>query len=277
VQSLTRVRGAERKKIIAKYLKMIDVLILDETHHGSAKSFYRLMQRIQAPFRFGLSGTPFGNADGNGLMVEACFGPVVARVTNEELIQRGVSARPTIRFVEVDKPEIEENLDWHTVYKQGIVLNEHRNQLIAGEAKRFAKANKPCLIMIRELWHGDNLSKLLTEMKVKHAYVHGQMLSANVERSKVKFEAGKFNVLIASPIFGEGVDIPAIRSLIIADGGQSVREVLQKIGRGLRKKDGGDNVLDVVDFADTGHTWLARHSQERMNIYVDEGFEVIAQ
>jgi len=34
-------------------------------------------RRVDAPFRFGLSGTPFGLADGKGLMVEAAFGPVV--------------------------------------------------------------------------------------------------------------------------------------------------------------------------------------------------------
>lgn len=274
VQSISRARGAAQKRVIAKYLKTIDVLVLDETHHASAKSFYRLIQRIDAPWRFGMSGTPFGLADGKGLMVEAAFGPVVARVTNDELIELGVNARPTIRMVEITKPEIDSSLDWQGVYKEGIVLNEERNGLITGHAARFAKKKWPTLVIVRELWHGDNLCSLMRDAGVAHAFVHGQMSTTEVERQKVRLTEGKIRVLIASPIFGEGVDIPSVRALIVADGGQSTANVLQKIGRGLRaKKD--DNRLDVVDFSDLTHRWLSRHSQERLALYESEGFRVI--
>lgn len=275
VQSLTRVSNKAQKKIIAKYLKTIDLLFLDETHHASAKSFYRLIQRIDAPWRFGMSGTPFGLADGKGLMVEAAFGPVVERVTNEELIALGVNAKPTIRMVEIDEPEIDTDLDWQSVYKEGIVLNEYRNGLVAKWAAKFAKKEWPTLIIVRELWHGDNLCSLLQAAGVKHAFVHGQMPTDAVERQKERLVEGKIHVLVASPIFGEGVDVPSVRALIVADGGQSTAAVLQKIGRGLRRK-AKDNRLSVIDFADTTHKWLARHSQERVALYENEGFKIIS-
>lgn len=280
VQSLTRGRGDAQKRVIAKYLKTIRLLILDETHHASAKTFYHLVQRVDAPWRFGMSGTPFGLADGKGLLVEAAFGPVVERVTNEELIGLGVNARPTIRMIEVTEPELDDDLDWRTVYQEGIVLNEARNAAVVEEAAAFARKGWPTLVLVRELWHGDKLAQGLQAQRVRHAFVHGQMPTDEVERHKHRFVEGKVLVLIASPIFGEGVDLPAVdefpgvRALVIADGGQSVANVLQKIGRGLRKKK-GDNLLAVVDFADTTHKWLARHSQERVALYEGEGFEVI--
>ncbi len=275
VQSLTRARGDAQKRVIAKYIKSIDLLILDETHHASAKTFYRFVQRVDAPWRFGMSGTPFGLADGKGLLVEAAFGPVVARVTNEELIGLGVNARPTIRMIEITEPKLDAGLDWQSVYKEGIVLNKTRNVVIAREAGVFARKEWPTLVLVRELWHGDEISGLLKEARVPHAFVHGQMPTDEVERQKDRLTEGKIYVLIASPIFGEGVDIPSVRALVIADGGQSVANVLQKIGRGLRRKQ-GDNRLDVVDFADTTHRWLARHSQERVSLYESEGFEVVS-
>lgn len=274
VQSLTRVRGDAQKKIIAKYLKTIELLMLDETHHASAKSFYRLVQRIDAPWRFGLSGTPFGLADGKGLMVEAAFGPVVSRVTTDELVEKGVLARPTIRMVEVTKPKIDTDLDWQSVYKEGIVLNTHRNGLVVKWAEKFAAKGWPTLIIVRELWHGDNLAEELRRKDVRHAFVHGQMPTDQVERLKDYLVEGRISVLIASPIFGEGVDVPSVRALIIADGGQSTAAVLQKIGRGLRRKK-DDNRLSVIDFLDTTHKWLARHSQERLALYEGESFKVI--
>lgn len=275
VQSLNGVRGATQKKVVAKYLKSIGLLILDETHHASAKTFYRLVQRIDAPWRYGMSGTPFGLADGKGLMVEAAFGPVVERVTNEELGAKGINARPVIRMVEVDTPDLADDLDWDSVYKEGIVLNEARNELVASWSEKFASKKWPTLVMVRQLWHGDNISSMLRERNVPHAFVHGQMPTSEVERQKERLVEGKIRVLIASPIFGEGVDVPSIRALVIADGGQSTANVLQKIGRGLRRKD-GDNRVDVVDFADTSHRWLAVHSQNRIQLYESEGFEVIA-
>jgi superfamily II DNA or RNA helicase len=274
VQSLGRARGEAQKKIIAKYLKSIELLILDEVHHASAKTFYKLVQRIDAPWRYGMSGTPFGLADGKGLMVESAFGPVVERVTNEELIALGVNAKPTIHMIEVDRPEIDSGLDWQSVYKEGIVLNSHRNMLVADWAKTFAGKKWPTLVLVRELLHGDNICTLLRDRQVPHAFVHGQMSTDEVERQKVRLTEGKIRVLIASPIFGEGVDIPSVRALIVADGGQSTANVLQKIGRGLRRK-ADDNRLDVIDFADITHKWLSRHSQERLSLYLNEGFEVI--
>ena len=274
VQSLSRARGATQKKVIAKYLKTIGLLILDETHHASAKSFYKLIQRIDAPWRYGLSGTPFGLADGKGLMVEAAFGPVVEKVSTNELVMKGVLAKPTITMIEVNEPKIDPDLDWQGVYKEGIVLNEKRNGLIAEWARKFAKKKWPTLVIVKELWHGDNICVLLRAAGVPHAFVHGQMATEQVERQKVRLVEGKIGVLVASPIFGEGVDVPSVRAIIVADGGQSTANVLQKIGRGLRRK-AGDNRLDVIDFADMTHKWLAVHSQERIALYEAESFEVI--
>lgn len=281
VQSLTRGRGEAQKRVIARYLKTIDLLILDETHHASAKTFYRLVQRIDAPWRYGMSGTPFGLADGKGLLVEAAFGPVVARVTNQELIDLGVNARPVIRMLKVDQPALEDSLDWQAVYKMGIVLNDHRNKMVAHAAADFASKKWATLVLVREIWHGDKIAELLSAVDVPHAFVNGNMPTDEIERRKHMLVEGRILVLIASPIFGEGVDIPAgpgfdgVRGLVIADGGQSVANVLQKIGRGLRKKK-GNNRLDVVDFADMTHKWLSRHSQERMTLYESEGFEIVA-
>lgn len=282
VQSLTRVRGASQKRVVAKYLKTIDLLILDEVHHAGAKSFFRLLQRIDAPWRYGLSGTPFGLADGKGLLVEAAFGPVVDRVTNQELIDLGVNARPTIHMLEVSEPKLGAGLDWQSVYKAGIVLNDARNAMVAREAAGFAGKGWPTLVLVRELWHGDKIAELLRAEEVSHAFVHGQMPTDEVERQKHKLVEGKIMVLIASPILGEGVDIPAspgfrgIRAMVIADGGESVAKVLQKIGRGLRRK-AGDNQVDAVDFVDLTHKWLAKHSQERLALYEAEGFQVLVR
>ena len=238
--------------------------------NSQAITWYKLVQNIDAQFRFMYSGTPFGS--GNELMVEAVAGPVVAKIGNQELIGLGVSAVPTVEMIECSKPELPPSLTWQDIYKQGIVHNTYRNELIADSAAQFAKDKKSTLILIKELYHGDLISQQLKERGVKFEFVHGKLPMNMIEASKHRFEEGKIDVLLASTIFDEGVSVPAIRALIIGDGGKSPRSVLQKIGRGLRKKQ-GSNTLDVVDFVDLTHRILARHSQDRLAIFESQGFK----
>lgn len=272
IQSLTRRMPPAKKRIISAYLRTVRVLIVDEGHHTKATTWYRLIQRIDAPYRYILSGTPFGSD--NGLLVEAAVGPVIARVSNKELIDLGVSAKPIIRMVECDEPMLKANLGWADVSKRGIVDNDHRNAMIAKEAKRFVMQKKPVLILIRELAHGDNVMHALAAHGVRAAFSHGKMQDSMIDRNKAMFEAGRIQVLVASTIYDEGVDIPDVSALINGDGGQSIRAVLQKLGRGLRKKKTGANTLDLLDFIDLTHPFLAKHSQERLAIYEREGFTV---
>ena len=82
-------------------------------------------------------------------------------------------------------------------------------------------------------------------------------------------------VMIATTIYDEGIDIPQVNVLILAFGGKSRRKVLQRIGRALRKKESRENVVVIVDFWDHHNKYLLNHSKGRLNLYRDEGFEVV--
>jgi superfamily II DNA or RNA helicase len=177
----------------------------------------------------------------------------------------------------IDDYEFSDDLGetWHSVYAQGIVQNEYRNNVIAKVAAQYSRRNMQTLILVRELYHGDQLTQLIRAEGVKNvSFVYGDTPDNVLDDEVAHFKEHTDSVLIASPIFDEGVDVPDMRALIIADGGKSVRAVLQKIGRGVRKKKTGANTIDVVDFADATHKWLSNHSLERIAIYEGEGFDV---
>jgi superfamily II DNA or RNA helicase len=270
---VTSLGSAKHEKEVKEHLKKIRLLFIDEGHHGKASTWYKLIMGCPAQFRFLLSGTPF--TGDNDLMVEATCGPVIARVTNEFLIAQGISAAPQFKIIEVTEPDISDlpNLPWDPVYKNGIVLNASRNAAIVTEAAEFTRQGLQTLIVVQELWHGDLISSMLEAQGTAHDFVHGEMPSDWVQRKKSAFERREFPVLIASPIFNEGTDVPAIGALIMAIGGYAIRSILQIIGRGLRKKP-GENKLYVRDFADLQHPRLALHSLQRLEIYAAEGFPV---
>ena len=87
---------------------------------------------------------------------------------------------------------------------------------------------------------------------------------------------GKIDGVIASTIWDQGVDIPEIRTLIMAGGGKSLVRNLQRLGRGLRIAEGKTS-LEVYDFYDNSTRWLRNHSSERKKLWDSEGFNVTTE
>jgi len=103
--------------------------------------------------------------------------------------------------------------------------------------------------------------------------VNGDHSTKERQQAVEQFENGELRVLISSNIFNEGISIPAIQRLIIASGGKSKVETLQKLGRGLRVTKDKKHVM-VYDFYDAGNVFTERHSKERMKLYKQAGFDI---
>lgn len=81
-----RKKAHDRNRIIREYLNALSIVFLDEGHHARSTSWYSFCSQLtKVPYQYLLSGTPFGS--GNALMVEAAMGPVIAHVTNDELVK----------------------------------------------------------------------------------------------------------------------------------------------------------------------------------------------
>jgi superfamily II DNA or RNA helicase len=61
--------------------------------------------------------------------------------------------------------------------------------------------------------------------------------------------------------------------MVLLGGKKSKRQLLQRIGRGLRKKE-TDNRIDILDFFDYDGKYLERHSTIRRKIYKKEKFDI---
>lgn len=270
-------RAKRKNEILRTYLKTIDVVFLDEGHHAKATTWSRLMTSTpNAQYRYVMSGTPF--TGDNDLLVEAAAGPVIFDIRNDALVKLGVSAKPTIRIITIDKPDLEHEEDqtFDGIYKAGIVNNAYRNKIIAREAIAYAKEGKSVVVLVRILAQGTSIRQLIAG-KAPVEFAHGKMFDEERDRIVNWYKAKPGRILVGSTIFDEGVNIPQMNALIVADGGKSLRAVLQKVGRAVRKKKTGANVVDVVDMADCTHHWLAKHALERFDIYTGEGFDVIEE
>ena len=272
------VRAKTRNDILRSFLQSVDVVFLDEGHHAKATTWSKLMNAlVNAQYRYLMSGTPF--TGDNDLMVEAAAGPIIYEIRNDALIERGVSAKPKVRIYNIDKPNLlEANVSMFAdVYDQGVVRNPYRNDVIAKIAASYARAGASVVVLVRILAQGADIRTRIAKLKTPVQFAHGKM--HDTERDQIVDwykETKRGHVMVGSNIFDEGVNIPQMNALIIGDGGKSLRAILQKVGRAIRKKKGA-NVVDVIDFADNTHRYLASHSIDRLDTYISESFEVVEE
>jgi len=244
------------------------LLMLDEAHHTSSDRTMDVVNKISGAYRFGFSGTPLKHEVLADMKLVSATGRLLCEVTNSQLIEQGFSATPYVHLTTITNGA-EDTFDakYQQAYKDMIVDNEYRNLLVADKAKI---SEGIVLVLVNQISHGHILNKLIPGS----LFVHGSHDSEYRFGILEKMREGGRGVFIASPIFDEGVDVPAIDTIILACGGKSHIKLLQRIGRGMRKK-GNGNVLTIHDFIDDTNKYLLKHSEERIDTYVAEGFETI--
>lgn len=260
------------KERVQTFLDKVQLLFIDECHHGSAESYYDVARACNAYFRFGMSGTPMHRTDGADLKLIAITGPVIYAIRNKFLIERGVNCSAEINLVSIREPTIPKKTPYQDVYRVGITENTVRNRKIGEIASQLVAKGRRVVILVREIAHGKQLDKKLwtfTEQPtLTHQFINGQESTFVRQKALKDFENGDLSVLIATSILDEGVDLPCIDAIILAGGGKSTIKTLQRIGRGLRQGDGTE--LIVVDMIDFQHRYLLQHSQQRLLDYKTE-------
>lgn len=242
-----------------------DIVILDECHRGCSNVYQTYLASSKATAIYGFSATPEGNSNLDFMRVRQFLGDIIETIEAKELIDNGVIAYPNIKMISVNQIK---TLDWPSANTMCIVENEERNGIIKDITNKYQEQT---LILVRTIEHGNKLKEMIPDS----IFVSGKDSSKVRKQSIEDFKNNKVRVMIASNIFNEGISINNIKVLIIASGGKSKIESVQKLGRVLRvdRKTGKVDGY-VFDFADTGNKFTVKHSNARIKIYKEVGFPV---
>lgn len=260
------------------FLSKIDGVIIDEVHTLPATSYYQVSNALKnAYYRIGLSGTPLLRDDHKSCMVIGATGSVVYRIKAQTLIDAGQLAEPVIRMTpceqEIDIPPAKTSRQrakvWARVNDELIVNSDTRNAIIVDLVRRAAK---PSLVFVARLDHGKILAAAIRSEGIDVEFVSGNKVTPQRLAAIKRLERGDVDVLVCTVVFNEGIDIPELRSVVIAGGGKSAIAALQRIGRGMRRPN-GKSTFEVWDIADTG-SLLETHAKKRRAAYRIEGYEV---
>lgn len=263
------------------FLDNVGAVFIDECHHMQAKTFNKVVSNCNAFFRLGFSGTPMKKDDPVQIqMLRGATGDLLYVFDAADLIERGVVTPVNIHFLEMKDPDQVDGLPSGSLkyrpdsgeegaYEKLIVKNEYRNKAVVEFVERMqTKQENATLVIVSRIEHGKKLAETLG-----CPFLSGKEPVEYRREILKQLEAGQERALVATTIFDEGIDAPAINNLVIAAGGKSVGQFKQRIGRGMRKKESTD-ILTVLDFLDETNPILYRHSKERMTAAEQSGFTI---
>ena len=201
------------------------------------------------------------------------LGEQIIDVSASELIEKGVLAQPIIKFFPVPKMNMH-NANYQSAYKQYIVENDERNEIIVNQVKVLIEKKYTVLALYKNIKHGNILYDMMKEEGIKCELLSGTDSLERRNEVKEMINNKDINVVICSVIFDIGVDLPILSALVLCGGGKSKIRLTQRAGRVCRKYPGKKHCV-IVEFYDNCR-YLKGHSMKRYEGYCEEkGFKVI--
>lgn len=297
-----------------EFFKQFGCLVVDEAHHAGAATWQDVLAACtRADYRLALSGTFDGvRSPVDRLRIEGAFGPTYDVASISDLAALGFVAKPRVVMVSVPPstyPSYEEVRQavypgWRAdpralsrlggrlfreAYDRGVVRNSTRNKLVVDVAVRHAAAGERFLVLCNRVPHAVGLREAIGRRLPQGVPVwvlngedpddlRARVLAEFREATRGSGER-RGAVLVATPFFREGVDVPEIDAGFLAGAGESSIAVLQALGRMLTRRPDKPEVLvyDCLDGRDPRHPkdYLARHSYgSRLALYEAQGFSV---
>ena len=270
-----RTKMNEEKSKVRDLILKCQAFIVDEAHLASVIIEALGFTAENAFYKLGLSGTPW-RIDNQEIRIEGALGRKIIEVSSSDLIERGFLVKPKVFMINVK--EVHEGNTWHDIYNANVVNNWERNYRIKQFAEEFKAQNRPTLILVERIEHGQILEGMIEgavfvpggdkadiEATEEEKNYRRKMLDA-VERNEI--------ILIATQWANTGVDAPKISSLILGGSSSSSITTYQQVGRVLRcvGKDINDSINNgksdavVIDFY-VNQKNMKSHSNLRKKVY----------
>lgn len=272
-------------------LRSCDLLLADEGHHLQSESWREVWWASASDHKIAVTATPFNNIDGNPMackadaMTLATAGPILYHVSNEYLISKGIVAQTYCVYLPTKGRKLAYKVSPTLLHTREIVNNLDRNEKIVGACLDARSFGFEVLILVSRVDHARKLMEMLRGERVICKFQGSSSLQFDrgweIREESVtltgpgswvdRFEDGEWDIIIASQVLDEGVDIPDIGFTILAGGNKSVRQNIQRRGRGSRRKKTGLNWAFMVDFMDKAHIWHWQHSRKRRALFEASG------
>lgn len=273
-------------------------LLIDEVHHLPAEKFKHIAVNSIAPYRMGLSATPY-REDGRHVMLFPLMGGVIYYKSPAELAEGGYLApyRVVTIYVRLTPEERRKYLELLKKYRELVGSSRFEDVLEAAKKgnkaalealkihnsirslvqKSRSKIEKVKELVEEELSKGNKIIVFahyvdLAEEIAKN--VGAFLLTGDMDREKRenilnRFKHMRSGVLVVTTVGDEGLDIPDASVGVLVAGTGSKRQFIQRLGRLLRPKEGKEAVLYEIVVRGTSEEVQSR-KRKSLDLDVDE-------
>lgn len=272
---------------LSQYRDEWDCVVVDECHKAVGSPtrmmmFYKVLSALSARFKLGLTATPY-RADGLERCMFALLGDIIHEVPQSAVAGNTVPVR--VKFVDTGyKPDVEKITDGDGTLNYAklisdITENKDRNAVIVGEIQRAAQ-NGAVLVLSDRLQHLDVMEKRLCAV---FSYRTARLGIASTKAEKERrariltdLNNGLLNVVFATyKLAKEGLDVPNLRTVVLACPVKDKTTVIQSAGRVARKADGKEYGT-VIDFSDN-FGLLHGYEKKRRGYYKKNFFDFLSK
>lgn len=252
------------------------LVIVDEAHHAPAVTYSRVLGRLTAKYRLGLTATP-DREDGLTRWVEWSFGPTLLERSTAEMIKLGFLQAATIEEVETgfrcdvsDLPEAKRTAALDRAVHEDML----RNILIADRVAADARAGHTCLVLCGTRVQARELADYIAARgDIDARYATSTIGKKRRAAAIDDLRSGELPVLVATSLADEGLNIERLSRLYLATPQRAKGRTMQRLGRLLRKWPGKEPRL--VDFVDSENETLARRAQDRRRVWKSAGLPTL--
>ncbi|GGI08727.1 DUF3427 domain-containing protein [Egicoccus halophilus] len=229
-----------------------DVVIVDEFHHAEAGTYRRLLDRLTSRWLLALTATPERT---DGLDIRRWTdGRTAFDMRLWHALDRQLLA-PFQYFGVSDVEGVLDHVHWRAgQYDRGelgrvLTGNDARDRLVVKQIRRIIGEphRMKALGFCATVEHAHHLVEVFAAAGWPAAAIDGTTPQTEREARIAELERGELVCLFSRDVFNEGVDIPAVDTILLLRPTESVTVHLQQIGRGLRRHP-DKPVCTVLDF-----------------------------
>jgi superfamily II DNA or RNA helicase len=259
-----------KKPVLAKWLKDgVQVLLIDECHHSPSKTWSYIAMSCGALWRYGFSGTPLTYNEERDMLLIGLTGDVIYGVQLKDLVEKGYAARPRVNIVIVP---FRYNGKWSQVFDEVYGKDMRMVDVLKFVLEsEIAKGKKGIVLFVERIRHGKRLLSYLREKGWNVVFAYGGRSDAERICIMQGMKQKRYDVVIATTIFDEGIDVSGINGVVFWCSTKSIVRIMQRIGRGVRVEQGKADI-DVWEFV-VDNRYIKEHSKKRISYYDKEGLE----
>jgi len=270
------------------------LMIVDEIHHYSSEQFKRVAGAVRAAYRLGLSAT-LKRSDGLSPIFYALLGDVRYRIGIKELVKKKLLVEPIFYSIIIEDEEACSKirnckyklLEYSRYVKKVSGSSELKFRYILGLCQSLKSKGRKFMLYTdfvnksgldengtfdaESVFTRDDYVKGLLELKVKIIGVSSEMSGMRRQDIFNKLGKNELDGIVFGSLGSEGINIPSVEAIILANATASTIRFPQRVGRSMRLYKNKTNcyIYEILLNVSKELEW----SETNFIEYEDEGFK----